>query len=87
MWRQLETGASYEEVAGRLGVTPGLVYLVATGVPADSTDGLTTEELGRDGLLSDAQGLVSAPVYAPDRGPHVRQFIRDRLGLTKGPQS
>ncbi|HVB06805.1 MAG TPA: hypothetical protein VNF07_11230 [Acidimicrobiales bacterium] len=75
----LAGGASYEEVARRLGVRPGLAYLIATGVPADSTDGLSPEDLARPGLLTDPQPLVSPPVHAPDRGPHIRAFIRRRL--------
>ena len=36
----VEEGHSYEEAGVRLGVPPGLAYLTATGVPADSSDGL-----------------------------------------------
>src|ERR1700758_749970 len=41
----VEEGHSYEEAGLRLGVPPGLAYLTATGVPADSSDGLSAGDL------------------------------------------
>lgn len=70
---------SYEIAARRAGLPPGLLYLIATGVPADSSDGLSPEDLARPGLLGSAQRLVLPPVDEPDRGPHIREFLRRRV--------
>ena len=75
----LATGGGYEEVAHRLSISSGLAYLIATGIPVDSTDGLSPEDLARPWLLRAPQSLASPPVHAPDRGLHVRAFIRRRL--------
>jgi hypothetical protein len=69
---------TYEEAAARLGVRPGLAYLVATGVPTDSTDGLSPEDLERPGLLRAAQQLSNPRAEQPDRSSHVREFLAAR---------
>jgi hypothetical protein len=76
----VEEGHSYEEAGLRLGVPPGLAYLTATGVPADSSDGLSAGDLGRPGLLPAAQGLVNPRTEQPDRSAHVRAFLSARAG-------
>lgn len=73
-------GHTYREAAQRLGVEPGLAYLVATGVATDSTDGLSPEDLARPGLLAAAQELSSPRVEAPERCAHVRAFLAGRAG-------
>ncbi|MCU1491484.1 MAG: Hemerythrin cation binding protein [Acidimicrobiaceae bacterium] len=60
------------------GERPGLVYLVATGVATDNTDGLTSEELQRAGLLPSAQHLSNPPTHRPDHGAKARPFLRAR---------
>ena len=40
----LGDGTDYDEAARRLGIHPGLAYLIATGLPADGSDVLTEEE-------------------------------------------
>jgi hypothetical protein len=58
---------------------PGRSYLVSTGVPTDSSDGLTPEEYERAGLLPSAQHLSNPPTHAPDRSHQVRQFLAARV--------
>jgi hypothetical protein len=69
---------SYEEAGDRLRIRPGLAYLVATGVPTDSSDGLSPEDLQRPGLLTAAQHLSNPRVEQPDRESHVREFLGSR---------
>jgi hypothetical protein len=72
--RLIEEGHSYQEAGRRLHAPPGLVYLAATGVAADSSDGLSPEDLTRPGLLPAAQDLANPRTEAPDRSVHVRSF-------------
>jgi hypothetical protein len=74
----LREGSTYAEVAERLRMPPGLAYLVATGVPTDSSDGLAPQEYAREGMLADAQCLSNPPLAVPDRSGHVRSFLRAR---------
>ncbi len=76
----VEEGHSYQEAGLRLGVPPGLAYLTATGVPTDSSDGLSAEDLRRPGLLPAAQGLANPRTEQPDRSAHVRAFLAARAG-------
>ncbi|HVW81117.1 MAG TPA: hypothetical protein VHB69_09295 [Mycobacteriales bacterium] len=69
---------TYEEAADRLGIPPGRAYLIATGVPADSSDGLSSEDLQRPGLLPAAQQLANPRTEQPDRSAHVREFLAQR---------
>jgi len=71
-------GHTYREAGLRLGVPPGLVYLAATGVPTDSSDGLSAEDMTRPGLLPAAQALSEPRTEAPDRSAHVRAFLSAR---------
>jgi hypothetical protein len=75
----VEEGHTYPEAGLRLGVPPGLVYLTATGVPTDSSDGLSAEDMARPGLLSAAQCLSGPRTEAPDRSSHVRAFLSARV--------
>ncbi len=71
---------SYQSVAGRLAIPAGLLYLIATGVPADSSDGLSSQDLERPGLLPSAQRLVNPTTDAPDPAHLVRDFLAARAG-------
>lgn len=75
----VEEGHSYEEAGLLLGVLPGLVYLVATGVPTDSSDGLSADDMSRPGMLPTAQALSGPRTEAPDREAHVRAFLSARV--------
>ena len=76
--RLVREGHTYPEAADRLGIAPGLAYLVATGIPTDSTDGFSQQELQRPGLLSHAQVLSNPRLEEPDRSAHVREFLSRR---------
>lgn len=76
--RLVREGHTYREAAGKLGISPGLAYMIATGVPTDSSDGLSPEDLARDGLLSEAQSLSNPGADQPDRSTHVRAFLAAR---------
>jgi hypothetical protein len=78
---------SYREAGQRLGVPPGLVYLAATGVPTDSSDGLSAEDMARPGLLPTAQALSEPRTEAADRSAHVRAFLSARASADAQMQS
>jgi hypothetical protein len=80
-------GHTYQEAGQRLGVPPGLVYLAATGVPTDSSDGLSAEDMTRPGLLPAAQALSDPRTEAPDRSAHVRAFLSARASADSQMQS
>jgi hypothetical protein len=80
-------GHTYQEAGLRLGVPPGLVYLTATGVPTDSSDGLSAEDMARPGLLPTAQALSDPRTEAPDRSAHVRAFLSGRASADSQMQS
>jgi hypothetical protein len=83
----VEEGHTYHETGLRLGVPPGLAYLAATGVPTDSSDGLSAEDLARPGMLLAAQGLSDPRTEAPDRSSHVRAFLSARASADPQMQS
>jgi hypothetical protein len=56
----LDGGTDYP-AAARLGIHPGLAYLVATGMPADGSDVPTPEELERPGVLATSTQHQIAP--------------------------
>jgi hypothetical protein len=80
-------GHTYQEAGQRLGVPPGLVYLAATGVPTDSSDGLSAEDMARPGLLPAAQALSEPRTEAADRSAHVRAFLSARASADAQMQS
>jgi len=81
-------GHSYQEAGERLGVPPGLVYLAATGVPTDSSDGLSAEDMTRPGLLPAAQALSEPHTgAAADRSAHVLAFLSARASADTQMQS
>jgi hypothetical protein len=83
----VEDGHTYHEAGQRLGVPPGLVYLAATGVPTDSSDGLSAEDMTRPGLLSAAQALSDPRTETADRSAHVRAFLSARASSDSQMQS
>jgi hypothetical protein len=80
-------GLTYQEAGLRLGAPPGLVYLAATGVPTDSSDGLSAEDMARPGMLPAAQALSDPRTEAPDRSAHVRAFLSARASADSQMQS
>lgn len=71
----------YEEVAGELGIPPGLAYMIVTGLPADGSDVLRPGQLeGREGLLEGStQPLVNPPTDMPKHKSVVEEWMRDRV--------
>jgi hypothetical protein len=84
----LTKGHSYETAARILKVSPGLVFMVATGVPADGSDSLSGEQL-RDPRLSasSTQHLIGPPAFNPTRRPGVDQWVRERAARELEPPS
>ncbi len=57
----VEAGVSYEDIGRRLGVNPGVAYLVATGLPADGSDAPSASTHDRPGLVATSQQLSNPP--------------------------
>jgi hypothetical protein len=75
----LDGGRSYETVARELRISPGLVYMLATGVPADfSDDQHPGERDGRSELADSSQQLVNPHQHNPQRNPVVVEWIKRR---------
>jgi Hemerythrin HHE cation binding domain len=75
----LAGGTDYAAAARRLGIHPGLAYLVATGVPADGSDVLTGEEQDRPGMLpGSTQHLANPPASKPSPADVVHDWLRRR---------
>jgi hypothetical protein len=75
--RLLDAGHSYESIGAQLGITPGLAYMIATGVPAD-VSGAPVPEPGRPAPQPGAQRLVGPVARNPIRKPHVTEWISHR---------
>jgi hemerythrin superfamily protein len=58
-------GTDYPAAARRLGIHPGLAYLIATGFPADGSDVVTAEEQDRPGVLPGSTQHLANP--APEK--------------------
>lgn len=77
--RLLERGHGYAEIAGILDVTPGLAYLIATGVPADGGGTVTAGQRRRPGLLpSRTQRLVNPRELNPTSHDEAHAWLRRR---------
>lgn len=75
----LDAGHSYETSARELGISPGLAYMLATGVPADFSDDLHSgERAGRAELADSSQRLVNPHQHNPLRNPVVIDWIKRR---------
>jgi hypothetical protein len=75
----LDSGRGYESIGRVLGISPGLAYMLATGVPADFSDDLhPAERAGRPELADSSQRLVNPHQHNPDRDPIVVDWIRRR---------
>lgn len=59
-------GMSYEEIGLAMGLSPGLAYMIATGVPADGSGALSPEDRSRPGLVpGSTQHLSNPPTAVP----------------------
>jgi hypothetical protein len=75
----LGRGLTYEAVARELGIAPGLVFMIATGLPADSSAATPPDELDRRGApRTSTQDLVGPPAYNPTRSESVLRWVRER---------
>jgi hypothetical protein len=82
-----DAGRGYESIGRELGISPGLAYMLATGVPADFSDDLhPAERADRPELADSAQRLVNPHQHNPERSPIVVDWIRRRAAaeLTGG---
>jgi hemerythrin-like domain-containing protein len=75
----LEQGHDYPEIARRLGVPPGQVYLIGTGMPADGGDTYTDAERQRPGVLPTAQHLLGLGAENPTTKQAVLDWIKARV--------
>src|SRR5579884_2886153 len=74
----LRAGVPYEEIGRRLGIDPGLAYLIATGRPADGSDTVTPEQ--RTPYDVSASQRLANPETAenPTKKQHVLDWIKQR---------
>jgi hypothetical protein len=62
----LDAGLSYEAAATRLKVPAGQVFMIATGAPADASNGCPRQD------------LVNPASHNPTRKDHVLAWVRER---------
>ncbi|MBY4211850.1 hypothetical protein HQO42_10110 [Rhodococcus fascians] len=73
------SGRDYDEIARIMGVTPGLAYLLATGMPADGGDTADAEHRNRPGFVpSRSQKLTNPEHHNPTRRSDVVDWARER---------
>lgn len=79
--RLLADGLDYEEAGRRLGVPAGQAFLIATGLPADGGDTLTTAEQHRPGMPQEStQHLANPPAGNPTGKDVVPRWLERRAG-------
>ena len=61
----------YVAAGAALGIPPGQAHLIATGAPADNSE-------GRRSTMSSPQRLVNAAQHNPLRKEHVVDWVRQR---------
>jgi len=75
----LDHGHTYETAARALGITPGLVYMTATGRPADGSHDRFSSPLPHGLPQPDSpQRLTEPPPFNPTRKAHVAAWVRER---------
>jgi hypothetical protein len=81
-------GASYGELGRKYGLSPGLVHLIVTGLPADGSDVLGPEFLAaRPGLLpGSSQHLANPPSEVSTESSAVRTWITTRAATDRALQ-
>ena len=77
--RLLDGGLDYQAAGRELGIPPGQVYLIATGVPADGSDTITEEEAKRPGFLPSSQHLANPPHENPTSKDSVAAWLKARV--------
>ncbi|MFJ8360910.1 hemerythrin domain-containing protein [Streptomyces sp. NPDC093984] len=80
----LSDGLDYEEAGRRLGIPAGQAFLIATGLPADGGDTLTTAEQHRPGMPGEStQHLSSPPSENPTGKDAVHQWVKHRAAADR----
>ena len=80
----VEEGVSYEEIGQRLGIRPGLAYLVATGLSADGSDAPSAHAHERPGFRPATQQLVNRePTENPTAKDSVVAWIKRRVAADR----
>jgi hypothetical protein len=76
----VEAGMTYEQAAAKLHIDAGLAYMIATGLPADGSDSLTSGDRDRLGFLAVSTQPLANPEKAdrPTGRPSVREWIKQR---------
>ena len=75
----LSDGLDYEEAGRRLGIPAGQAFLIATGMPADGGDTLTTAEQRRPGMPREStQHLSNPPSENPTGKDAVHRWVKHR---------
>ena len=81
-------GVSYEEIGHRLGIRPGLAYLVATGLSADGSDAPSAQAHERPGFLGTSQHLANPqPADDPTSKESVITWIKRRVAADRQMQA
>ncbi|MFJ9097635.1 hypothetical protein ACIRJM_03845 [Streptomyces sp. NPDC102405] len=77
--RLLADGLDYEQAGKRLGIPAGQAFLIATGLPAEGGDTLTTGEQHRPGMpQASTQHLVNPAADNPTGKAAVREWLKNR---------
>jgi hypothetical protein len=75
----VEAGHDYASAARRLSISPGLAYLLATGLPADGSGSPRPDErAGRPPPEPGAQRLINPPAVNPTRNQDVIDWVGRR---------
>jgi hypothetical protein len=75
----LDAGHSYQTVGRALHIPPGQAFMIATGLPADGSDALHSDELrDKPALPASTQHLVNPPALSPTRDETVIAWARAR---------
>ena len=76
----VEEGVDYDEIGRRLGIRPGLAYLIATGLSADGSDAPSPRAHDRPGFLPSSQDLANPqPAENPTSKDSVILWIKRRV--------
>ena len=74
----MDGGHSYESAARVLGISPGLVYMIATGHPADRSDPPVSLRADNRVPAGNAQQLANPAPQHPTRRQEVNDWVRGR---------
>lgn len=75
----LDRGLDYRSAGERLGIPPGQVHLIATGVPADGGDTVPMSDRVRSGAEDVSQQLANPPMENPTTKEFVRRWVEARV--------